>query len=34
MDDYPVRAAAIIVGLVLLAICLVWIAQYFSRRSP
>ncbi len=32
MDDYPVHAAAIIVGLVLLAICVVWTVQYFVRR--
>ena len=33
MDDYPVHAAAIIVGLVFLAICLLWTVQYFRRRS-
>jgi hypothetical protein len=32
LDDYPVRVAAIIVGLILLAICLLWTIQYFSRR--
>ena len=32
MDDYPVHAAAIIMGLVLLAICLFWTVQYFRRR--
>jgi len=32
MDDYPVHAAAIIFGLILLVICLVWAVQYFRRR--
>jgi len=33
MDDYPVHAAAIIFGLVLLAVCILWTLQYFLRRS-
>lgn len=32
MDDYPVHAAAIIFGLVLLVICVVWTVQYLRRR--